>query len=441
MIGIIGAGISGLTLAYELQKKNIEYILLEASDQSGGYIKSVREGKYLFELGPNSILCDEETEEYIKSIVDPSLIQTPNAVSKNRFIYRDGAYRKLPSNPLELLSSNFFSWKAKLAIAREPSVKKGHIPGESMEHFFKRRFNQEIVDYALDPFVSGIYAGDPSDLVIEKTFPQLVAMEQNSGSVLKGFMKQKKGARKQSISFKDGLQTLTKTLASKVKNILYKHEVTNVSRSDGSYLIEMYSPKGYNTMHVDKVVICTPAYAAQPILKEFNFGFSEAVGAISYPPMVAVHTVYKKNDLGFKANGFGGLHPFKEGLYTLGSIWSSSTYAGRTPEDEVMLTSFVGGRRYAHVLDETDEQIGSRVTKELAKLYAITGNPVVQRITRWPRAIPQYNIIMNMVYELAEEAEKEDLYICANWKDGVSLSDCIRKARALADTFASSSTG
>ena len=178
MIAIIGAGISGLTLAYFLEKKQIPYILLESSSKVGGYIHTVKKQPYLLELGPNSLLINKETEAFIDEIGLSNELLPANEVSKNRYIFRKGKYRVLPSSPPKLLFNSFFSLKTKWAIFRETRKKPLLIQNETLSQFFKRRFGKEVVKYALDPFVAGIYAGDPSLLLLEKTFPFLREYEQ-----------------------------------------------------------------------------------------------------------------------------------------------------------------------------------------------------------------------------------------------------------------------
>jgi oxygen-dependent protoporphyrinogen oxidase len=198
MILIIGGGISGLSLAWELQQLQKPYLLLEQAPQTGGYIRSIREGPYLFEEGPNSLLADENLLEWIKGLgLEEELIEA-NPVSKNRYIYKKGRYRALPSSPQGLIWNSFFSLTAKWSILTEPYKKSHSTEGETLSAFFERRFCHEVVEYALDPFVAGIYAGSPSQLLISQTFPQLLDYEASYGSVLKGLARQGRSRKKTS---------------------------------------------------------------------------------------------------------------------------------------------------------------------------------------------------------------------------------------------------
>ncbi|MBT32360.1 MAG: protoporphyrinogen oxidase, partial [Thalassobius sp.] len=164
MIVIIGGGISGLAVAWYLQKKGIEYVLLESSERAGGNILTEKTDKYLIEKGPNSLLADNEVQEIIDEIGLKDRILYPEEVSKNRYIFKDGKYRKLPAGPA-FLFSDFFSFSAKLSVFKEYSNKSKGDENETVASFFERRFSKEIVDNAVNPFVSGIYAGDPKQML------------------------------------------------------------------------------------------------------------------------------------------------------------------------------------------------------------------------------------------------------------------------------------
>jgi oxygen-dependent protoporphyrinogen oxidase len=429
MITIIGAGISGLTLAYFLQKNNVPYRLLEANSEVGGYIRSVRKGNYLIELGPNSLLIDSEILSYLNELNLQSEIVYANEVSKARYIFKKGKYRKLPSKPPELLWNTFFSLKTKFAIYQELKKPAEDYPDETLSHFFARRFNQEIVDYALAPFIAGIYAGNADDLLVHKTFPFLKEYEQKYGSIIKGMMKNKSAERKQTVNFKNGMASLPQAIAKQLVSLELNHSVRKVELTDNQTIIHT-DKKRFETT---KVVFATPSKVVAKLLSHHT-DWVDALANIYYPPMVAIHTTYPKAQVKFPLNGFGALHPQVEHLFATGNIWSSSIFDGRCPKDEVMFTTFVGGSHQEAKI-KFIEKIGALVHQELSKLYQISAEPLFQSIFKWDEAIPQYDKNMIQAHKVVDEMQKHHLYVCANWKDGVSLSDCIKKAKNLANSL------
>jgi oxygen-dependent protoporphyrinogen oxidase len=259
MVTIIGAGISGLTLAYFLQKKGIDYQLLEANTEVGGYLQSQKTDKYLFEFGANSILADDEIQNFIAEIGLKDDILMPEKVSQNRYIFKKGKYRALPSKPQHLLWNTFFSWHTKYKIWQETYKKAENIENETLSQFFKRRFSQEIVDYALNPFIAGVYAGNPDELLVKKTFPMLAEFEQKYNSVIRGLIKNKGNARRVSFSFKNGMQQFPKKIASQLKNIILDCKITKINLLTPTNTYILTTTKG--NFETDKIVFTNSAFS------------------------------------------------------------------------------------------------------------------------------------------------------------------------------------
>ncbi len=430
MIIIIGAGISGLALAWHIQKKGLPYRILESTDRPGGCINTLRQPPYLFEEGPNSLLLNEKHLQFINELgLDDQLMKAAD-VNKNRFVYKKGKYRKLPTSPPALLFNNFFSWKTKKSIFTEYWRKNSPVnEDESVANFFRRRFTAEIVEYAVNPFVAGIYAGDPEKLLMSQTFNGLKKAEKKHGSVIKGMMKEKKGtARRNTYSFVQGISTLTDKLAEQIP-VEYSSGLAAIQRVGEKTIITTTTGE---EIVADRLVLCLPAFVASDLLKEAWPDAASALGQIQYPPLCCVHTVYKKDQVSHALDGFGGLNPQIENQFASGSIWSSSIFADRAAVDEILITSFVGGVPNPAKTELSDEEIKSKLTKELSRVYSISGVPVLQRITRWKKAIPQYDAHMIEAQKQVARLELDEVYVCANWQGGVSVVDCIEKAEKLA---------
>ncbi len=428
MIIIIGAGINGLALGYELQKRGISYQILEATQRVGGCINSQKVDDYWLELGPNSLLCNSEVDQVIDEVGLRDQVVEANEISNRRYIFKKGRYQKLPAKPQQLLFSSFFSFKTKLAVFREFRNKSKGTENETLSSFFGRRFSQEVVDYPLNTFVAGIYAGDPDQLLLRKAFPVLKRYEDEHGSILRGFIKNKTGERRKSVSFREGISQLPRTMAKQL-NIRLQTPVQRITKGrNGKFSLQI---AGNETLEAEKVVLGVPTSAAANLLHDCKPTFAEALRQVNYPPMAAVYSAFKKSSVKHPLDGFGGLHPQKEGLFAAGSIWNSSTFAGKCPEDEVLLTTFIGGELYRERALMPESEVLDRVTKELKKLHQITDEPTFQHFYRWEKAIPQYDKNILSAHAEAEKVESEGLFVATNWKDGISLADAFKKAKEL----------
>jgi oxygen-dependent protoporphyrinogen oxidase len=433
MIVIIGAGISGLTLAYELEKAKKPYILLESSSRTGGYINSVKIKDYLLEVGPNSILIDTAFDRFLDELNLSASIEDASIVNKNRFIYKKGRVQQVPSGPLSLLFSSFFSGKTKRRIVNEIFNTTKTVENESVYDFFTRRFSKDFTDYTIDPFATGVYAGDIKQLLIEQTFPQLVALEKEYGSIIKGVFKKGFGARRRTASIKGGLQIITDTLAENISNLSLQTKALSVSKSGSGFIITVQkNGSETETINADKVVFCGTAFHAAELLKDSFPESAVQLNKVQYAPIKAVYAAFKRKDVVNPMRGFGCLYPSVEPSFLAGTIWNSSIFANRCPEDEILTTSFIGGMHHPEHTALTDDEIKERAVSQLKKDLNITGEPAFIHITGWEKAIPQYDIRLKTARKELNILAENHIYITSNWTNSISLGECIQSARSLA---------
>ena len=187
-VAIIGGGITGLTAGYLLKKNGVGVSLHDAQECPGGVIRTTRREGFLAEHGPNSILLPSHViMNLVRDLGLGDRVAAPGDVAKNRFIVRGGKPLCLPLSPGTFLTTPLFSLRAKLRLLREPFI--GRSPAdadESLGDFVCRRIGREFLDYAINPFVAGVYAGDPEKLSVRHSFPKLHALEQKYGSLIRG---------------------------------------------------------------------------------------------------------------------------------------------------------------------------------------------------------------------------------------------------------------
>ncbi|MDX5346991.1 MAG: protoporphyrinogen oxidase [Hymenobacteraceae bacterium] len=431
-VGIIGGGISGLTVAYYLQKMGVPYDLFEANEQVGGAMKSVQVKNYLMEMGPNQLKHSPELEELICEMKLQQEVMEGNPANSDNYILKQGKYHKIHGSPLALLRSNFFSFKTRYRFLQERYVSKSVRPNETAEQFFKRRFGRNILHFTTNILSAGLLTSDPTKLLVSRAFPFLAEYEQKYGSVLKGFVKEKRAKQARFFTFRNGMQTLPNSIASKLISIHTGERVEMITRNKGRYIIST-TPAAHNISEYDLLVLALPAHKAADIL-EFTFpGMSAALQNITYPPLAVVHSVYPKKEVGLELEGAGVYHPVKENQFTSGNIWSSALYQGRCKKDEVLITSYIGGSLHPEYNRLDREVILENVHKELSRNFNITAQkPTFQYLHLWQHALPQLDLFIEDVHDMAGILENERVFIAANWFSGLSVSSCIREAKLLA---------
>jgi len=276
-----------------------------------------------------------------------------SSVASVRFIVRDGKLVPLPTSPGTLFTTPALSLGAKLRLLREPFIPPTTATAEeSIADFVRRRLGAEFLDYAVDPFVAGIYAGLPDEISVAAAFPRMFALEQQYGSLFKGFIRSARVTRGNgdterklgaSFSFRNGMQTLPDALARVLPRIEYGTRVERVvRRADGAIAIEGTCAGTPIARCARSVVIAAPAYAAAKMIDGVMPETARALEAVPYAPITSTASAYRRADVAHSLAGFGFLVPKKEQRRILGSLFSSSMFADRAPEGTVLLTTFAG---------------------------------------------------------------------------------------------------
>lgn len=438
---IIGGGISGLTAGLLLAKKGLDVRLFEKSGEVGGNIKTVTSGGFLIEKGPNSLLKSPRLVDLVDLLGLRADVVAANPAANNRYVLRNGRLNPLPMGLKDFVLGDFFTRGAKIRLLREPFVRSKAAEGESVADFFARRLGSEVVERAVDPFISGIYAGDATRLSIESAFPKMFQMERQHGSLFWGAIRQKSERAESSFprtfSFRDGLRTLPEKIADELGDrVSLGRGVSVVTHMrGGGFMVELDNSE---KLEFGAVILAAPAGATAAMVEGIDAALASDLRKIDYPPVAVVHMGFKADSIGFTPDGFGFLVPGGEKRRILGSLWNSTVFENRAPAGYHLFTTFVGGARSPEVFDLDDDAIAGTVFGELREIMEAKSEPIFTHITRWGKAIPQYNIgYPRTAARIAEfENSHPRMYFCGNFYGGISMGDCVKKAYSVAERAA-----
>ena len=332
----------------------------------------------------------------------------------------------------------------KLRLMAEPLIPRRRATGEEpLADFVRRRLGQEGLDYALDPFVSGVYAGDPARIAIDAAFPMMVGFERDHGSLVVGMIRTAKArkadpdrpANRTLYAFTDGMQQPMHAAAARLGDRLHLGVRGRKVVVDGD-LLRVESDD--LTLTARRVVCATPAYAAAELLAPLSPEAGQLLGEIEHNPVAQVYLGYRREEVGHPLDGFGALFPSKEGKLTLGSLWSSTLFPGRAPAGHVLLTNFAGGARHTEIRDMAPAEIQTRVVEELTPLLDLHGEPAFAEVQVLPRAIPHYTLGHTARIRAIESAlgATPELHLTGNYLLGISVSDCWKRGLLLGDRLA-----
>ncbi len=466
-IAIIGAGISGLATAFQIEKKlkksGISHTihLFEREPKIGGKISAVFKDGFRCEGGPNGFLDSKpSTLELCEELgISDKLLRSSDAARK-RFIYSQGKLHELPTSPPKFFFSDLLSLKGRIRIIGElwaPGPKEGTDP--TIAEFARRRLGEEAHAKLLDPMVAGVFAGDTERLSLESCFPRMAELERDYGSLIKAMFKLAQGSKQKAqssrlkaqgkkdrggpagpggtlTSFREGLSVLPDAIAKRFKGrITCNADLKKIEKTSRGFRLSFSGAKDFEC---DCVVVATPACDAASALAPIDDGLTTVLNRFEFAPATVVGLGFDKNSIKRDINGFGFLIPKKENRRILGSLWTSSIFPHRAPEGSVLLRTIVGGARSPELARLPEKEIIALVRDELKAIMGITAEPTFVQAFKWERAICQYTVGHKVRLQEVDErlAKVPGLYLTGNSYRGIALNDCTLNATRVAEKVA-----
>jgi oxygen-dependent protoporphyrinogen oxidase len=422
--------------------------VLERTDRTGGQIRSFQDKGFIYESGPNTgVISYPEVAELFAALAPDCQLQTAREEAKRRYIWKGNRFHELPSGLFSALFTPLFSFTDKFRILGEPFRPKGTNPDESVGELARRRLGRSYLDYAVDPFLSGVYAGDPMKLVTRYALPKLYNLEQTYGGFIKGSIakaRQPKTERdrlatKQVFSAAGGLEQLPKALTKRIgaDQLVLSATDIRITPSDPHWEITYTTPSGEQSIQAEKVITTVGAYSLPSMLPFIPPMEMEKIANLAYAPIVQI-SVGIKHTGKLSFNGFGGLVPSREGKNVLGILYPSACFPGRAPEEGALFSFFIGGVNHRELTERSDSQLQALVEKELHEMLKFPKGTTADmlHIFRHPRAIPQYELSSGERFQTIEalQARYPGLYLAGNIKGGIGMADRIRQGTELGKT-------
>jgi oxygen-dependent protoporphyrinogen oxidase len=453
---IVGAGISGLAIAYRLQHldPSLDITLLEQRDRPGGTVWTERRQGFQVEIGPNGFLDTKpNTVALCRDLaLGDRLLPASAESARNRYLFLDGKLCPLPAGLGAFLASPLLSWRGKLNFVLERFRRRR--PGradESVDAFARRRAGREVAEVFADALVTGIHAGDPKLLSVRAAFPRIAQLEAEHGSVLKGLARTARQRRLEAAargepyqrpgrlwSLREGLRLLIETLRDRLpRPPLLGVAARGLRRrqpADGARPTWVVRGEGRDQWQADAVVLACPAHQQAVLLEEVDAELAGQVGGIAYNRVAVIALGYRRQDVPGRLDGFGYIAPQRTRRDVLGVQWCSSIFPGRAPPGLVLLRALSGGWHRPEVVGWEEERLLQAVRGELRLAMGITAGPVFHHVARWERAIPQYHLgHLERVGWIEERlAGHPGLFLAGNAYHGVAMNDCTEQGEVLA---------
>jgi oxygen-dependent protoporphyrinogen oxidase len=466
-IAIVGAGVSGLSCAWYLERllPNAHIDLIEASDRVGGVIQTHTESPFLAELGADNIATlAPDGLKLIESMGIRNEFVSPNPKYRFAQVVQAGRVYPIPNGfslmqPTQMaaiLMSPILSLSGRLRILGEYFVKARNInEDESVESFAVRRLGRECFDRLVEPIVGGIFTARSETLSMQATMAQFVEMEKNHGGLIRAaFAKRKSEQRSDTMARKAtgarydqfmapklGMSWWMNTIRAQLKSQLHLNtRVDNLAYTQNGKLKIATANTALIDKEYDHVCVATPGWVASKLIDGVNSDASALLDRIPYASSAVAILAIRKSEIRSESMCFGIVIPKVENRDTLAISLSSEKYAERCPADTVLARVFMGGAVRPELMDQSDETLLAIAIKESQSLLGVTSPPMWQRLSRWNCAMPQYLIgHCDAVQDIRKNLEStKNLSIIGNAFDGVGIPQCIRLARTTAEKIANS---
>jgi oxygen-dependent protoporphyrinogen oxidase len=427
---VVGAGISGLAYAHALGP-DARVLVLEASQRAGGLVRTERfgrDGRLRCEAGPEA-LRSEQSGELAQLFEELGLrADEPRSGAKQRFLVHRGRLHAAPLGP-RILTTPLLSLAGKLRIASEPFRDPRRGNDGSIADFVRHRIGQEALDALLDPLVGGIHAGDPEQLSMRACFPRLVELVETHGGLFRALLATRGEPAPGVVKPRGGCQVLTDALAASLGTKLVLSTPVESLSFDGTTWRARCERESFAAA---RLVLAVPCATAARLLNTVAPDLARAIGSIRCESLVSVTHAWPRERVRHALDGFGYLAASRERLRHLGTLFSSSIAPDAAPESHVVLRTLLGGARRPATVDASDAELRDVLTREVAPLLGLSGEPEELVVHRWRSTLPRFDLDHPRRVRAIRAALPPGLELLGNWLDGIGVNHLVRSARQLA---------
>jgi oxygen-dependent protoporphyrinogen oxidase len=435
-IAIVGAGISGLTTAFYLQRArpDWELVIYDANPEPGGTMRTVECDGFRFEAGGNGFLTNKpDSLQLVKDAGAEHLLLPSSDLARKRYIFTDRLHR-LPETPPAFIASKLLNLPHKLRVAAEVFVPQKRDAGdETLQSFGYRRVGKAFTDIFLDAMTAGIYATTPDRVSVNAAFPLVVGLEQEHGGLFRGMIARRKrqaGPGGTLMSFKHGVgRFITHLQGTLQADWRLGAPVTDILAGGAGHRV--FTASGEDS--VDQVVLAATAPAAADMLTGLDTELATRLAGIEYSPVAVVGFGYRNLD--HALDGFGLLTTTAARLPILGVLWDSSIFPDRAPEGARSLRVMIGGQRNPELVQQDEAGLIATAREGIRLTMGVDAEPDVSFVQRWERGIPNYPVghLQAMEDLFARAARYPGLHLNCNAYRGIAMNDCVRNSRELAE--------
>lgn len=450
---VIGGGITGLSAMYYLDKAvkekglDLKLVLIEADEQLGGKIKTIKNGEFIMEAGADSIVARKQNVAPFLSELNLEKEVVYNATGTS-FIHADGVLKKIPADAVfgipssleSLAKSELVSAEAKVEALKDfYLVNESFTKDDSIGEFLEAFLGKELVEKQIAPVLSGVYSGKLHDLTIASTLPYLLDYKDKYGSIIKGIEENRKQTQgsgdKKFLSFKNGLATIIQQLEENLEfaEVWKNTKAEKISKEDGRYRISL---NGKEDIETDYLILSTPHTTAHKLLQDEEL--SKEFGQLKASSLISIYMGFTIPDSLLPADGTGYITSEESELTCNACTWTSRKWSHTSENNRLLVRLFYKSSNpaYEELKDLSEQELVKVALSDIERSLGITSEPVSSQVTKWHDNMPNYSLKHHQFVEKLEQRLDQAfpgilLAGCSYY--GVGIPDCIANGKKTAE--------
>jgi protoporphyrinogen oxidase len=366
-IGILGGGLTGLTLGYLLKEKNIDFEILEKTDECGGLCKTIQEQGFTFDIGGGHIIFsrDKEILNFMLSVLGKNKVKckrNTKIVYKNYFVKYpfENGLNKLP------LEENFECLNEFIKTLNQKFDKP-----KNFREWIYQTFGKGIAEKYMIPYNEKIWNFKTENMAtfwvdgrVPKPPPEDI-IKSSLGIETEGYTHQ--------LYFyypeRGGIQSLIKAMEEKIEdNITKNFEINSIKNENNKWIIS----DGKEEKEFDKIISTIPIFDLIEVLDNIPKDIINTVNDLKYNSLISVMLGLDID----KLNKFHWLYLPDKNILTHRLIFPKNDSQYMTPKGKSSVVAEITYNEGDVISKMKDEEIVEHIIESLHERKLIDKNSI-----------------------------------------------------------------
>lgn len=438
---VVGAGITGLAAAWELEQAGHDVVVFESATEVGGKLQEAPVPGLDFPIDAAADAFLARVPDALELCAELGIDDLEHPATSQAFVYARGGLRRLPKGQLlgiptdldELSTTGLVSRDGMARVRADLSADWAPPTSDrSVGSLVRERLGDEVCDHLVEPLLGGINGGEADGLSTAATAPQIWACANRGGSLVRAAADVRAAATASGAPVfaapATGMASIPRRLVERLHGQIRLGSPAPAPRLvDGGVRVGDEAFQG--------LVVAAPAHAAAGVLADAVPDAARALAGIEFASVVLVALVADADRVDHPLDGSGFVAARTAGTSITACSWGSSKWSHWDDGTHAVFRASLG--HDGDPVDwcaERDDVLLSTVLGDLTTTMGVEIDPIGVRITRWPRSFPQYRPgHLDLVRTIDDAvAHAGPIRVAGASLAGIGVPACIRQGRSAA---------